>query len=517
MKIGIELSDFKIHSDRVFRITLFSLSVVLVTILMVEFLWDLDSTSIGLLIPLNIMSLTLISLFYFFPNSGWVRLGLVALVYCIVESHFVVNPKSLHVIAYWLPIIPITALIVAGIRTSVAWGVIVFFTSIGNFFYASSLEMAVYTVEISAIKFVISGTIFLLSILASCFLLYVLLGNAYGEMKANNHELTQLRLQIEAKKNRIEQFQQSLIRISRDELLQGHQQVNLFKGICKTAVETLPVSRVSIWFLSEDNTKLSRAFLYEQAGSTDELVTLRREHYPNYFQALETKPFIMATHAWEHPDTREFANTYLRALNIHSMLDCPIYENMRCVGVVCCENQLEEKAWSIEDTLFVQSLADFVSITHMNEKIRSLLREVHHSNAQLNQRNSEILSMNDELKSLNEELNSVNERLEETVQERTKTLEQRNVQLTEYAFINSHLLRAPLTRVMGLSSLVTKEVKTVQEQQLLDALTASAQELDTIIRKIADMLYQGHHFTREDVRSIIDKNLKATVRQVDTL
>lgn len=89
--------------------------------------------------------------------------------------------------------------------------------------------------------------------------------------------------------------------------------------------------------------------------------------------------------------------------------------------------------------------------------------------------------------------------------------------MTEYAFINSQLLRVPLTRVMGLSSLVTKEVKTVQEQQLPDALTASAQELDTIIRKIADMLYQDHHFAREDVRSIIDKNLKATTRQVDTL
>ena len=510
MKIGIQLSDFRIHSDRVFRITLASLCLFLLGILLAEWLFDLDSTSIELLIPLNILSLILISLFYIFPNSGWIRLGLVTLIYAVVESHFFMNPKSLHVIAYWLPIIPITALIVAGIRTSAFWGMIVFLTAVGNFFFAESQGLATYTIEIDLVKFVVSGTIFLCSILAACFLLYILLGNAYTEMKANNEELTQLRLQIEAKKNRIEQFQHSLIRLSRDELLQGHEQINLFLGICKTAVETLPVSRVSIWFLSDNNTKLSRVFLYEQAGSTDELVTLRREHYPSYFHALQTKPYIMATDAREHPDTREFADTYLRALDIHSMLDCPIYEDMRCVGVVCCENQVEQRAWSIEDTLFVQSLADFVSISHMNEKVRTLLREVHDSNGQLNQRNLEIQSMNDELKSLNEELNSVNERLEYTVQERTKTLEQRNVQLTEYAFINSHLLRAPLTRVMGLSHLVTREVKTIHEQQLLDALTASALELDTIIRRIADMLYQGHHVTREDVRSIIDKNMRST-------
>lgn len=106
---------------------------------------------------------------------------------------------------------------------------------------------------------------------------------------------------------------------------------------------------------------------------------------------------------------------------------------------------------------------------------------------------------------LNKELKSINEMLEEKVKERTNILEERNTQLTEYAFINSHLLRAPLSQIQGLSHLLTRENLNVKDRNLVVALSKSADELDKIIKKISDLLYYGKDFSREEIEQIIHK------------
>ena len=113
----------------------------------------------------------------------------------------------------------------------------------------------------------------------------------------------------------------------------------------------------------------------------------------------------------------------------------------------------------------------------------------------------------EELNSLNEELTTVNERLEEKVKDRTSVLETQNQQLTEYAFINSHILRAPLARILGLSSLIARETISIKDQQLVEALIYSSNELDVIIRKISDVLYDGNNLSREDIQTIIDRKI----------
>jgi signal transduction histidine kinase len=167
----------------------------------------------------------------------------------------------------------------------------------------------------------------------------------------------------------------------------------------------------------------------------------------------------------------------------------------------------------VEDALFVQSLADFLATGYQNERILNLMKQVRQQNFELVEKNNSIAALNEEQASLNEELTSlndqlsiVNESLEEAVKRRTAELEQQNKQLTEYAFINSHLLRAPLARLMGLAQLTTLEVTTVKEKELLHALEASAGELDQIIRKISDLLYKGNDISRDDVKEIIQRN-----------
>ena len=113
--------------------------------------------------------------------------------------------------------------------------------------------------------------------------------------------------------------------------------------------------------------------------------------------------------------------------------------------------------------------------------------------------------MNEQLNDLNEQLQGANSNLEEKVAKRTHTLEEKNKQLTEYAFINSHLLRAPLARVLGLSQLIAREVEFESDKILIDTLINSTEELNAIVRRISDLLYDGEGINREDIKAIENK------------
>jgi GAF domain-containing protein len=234
---------------------------------------------------------------------------------------------------------------------------------------------------------------------------------------------------------------------------------------------------------------------------------LHRNDFPLYFDALESSPFILAIDACEHPETKEFKEIYLKPLGIFSMLDCPIVIDGKPVGVICCEHQQAFKEWSTEDVLYIQSLSGHISIFYKNLEINDLLNQIRNRNFELVEKSNEIETMNEELSALNEELSTLNETLEATVRRRTSELETQNKQLTEYAFINSHILRAPLARILGLAQLFSIESTSPKDKQLLDALIRSSDELDIIIRKISDILYDGNNLSREDIQGIIDRTI----------
>ena len=83
-------------------------------------------------------------------------------------------------------------------------------------------------------------------------------------------------------------------------------------------------------------------------------------------------------------------------------------------------------------------------------------------------------------------------------------MKSRNQKLAEYAFINSHLLRAPLARILGLAELVSKEVILSEHQELLDNFRTSAEELDTIVTKINEILDQRKDLNRKDIVKAIE-------------
>lgn len=65
-----------------------------------------------------------------------------------------------------------------------------------------------------------------------------------------------------------------------------------------------------------------------------------------------------------------------------------------------------------------------------------------------------------------------------------EAIEEQNAKLKEIAFIQSHLVRAPLAKIMALSSLVKNDlIEEGELDEVLDHLVTSTEELDEVIRK----------------------------------
>ena len=71
--------------------------------------------------------------------------------------------------------------------------------------------------------------------------------------------------------------------------------------------------------------------------------------------------------------------------------------------------------------------------------------------------NEEINEKNEALKTMNEEIQKINNNLEQSVKNRTERILDQNEKLIKYAFINSHEIRGPLARVLGLLYLINLE------------------------------------------------------------
>ena len=80
----------------------------------------------------------------------------------------------------------------------------------------------------------------------------------------------------------------------------------------------------------------------------------------------------------------------------------------------------------------------------------------------------------------------MNDNLEELVKRRTNQLEERNQKIQEYSFSNSHLVRGPLARILGLTHLARLENCIDLEQ--LKLIEDNAKDLYDIIRKMTRIL-----------------------------
>jgi signal transduction histidine kinase len=117
-------------------------------------------------------------------------------------------------------------------------------------------------------------------------------------------------------------------------------------------------------------------------------------------------------------------------------------------------------------------------------KILSVNKILSEKNSEISTQKLAIEMQATALIKLNEDLQALNRNLEERIEQRTGQLTIQNQKLIEYAFVNAHKLRAPISSILGLINLMDQA--TPEEQSaIFTHLKTCGVQLDNITRQIS--------------------------------
>ncbi|NBW36835.1 MAG: hybrid sensor histidine kinase/response regulator [Cytophagia bacterium] len=199
--------------------------------------------------------------------------------------------------------------------------------------------------------------------------------------------------------------------------------------------------------------------------------------YQLYYEVLYAEKIVAVEDVFLHDLTRQNTEDYFIPQNIKACMDVPYYIGGNLGGTVSFENHAETRKWTSQDKNFAKALADIVTLA-----IESAWRREYE----------------EKIREQNEAISQINKGLEDRVRRRTEELERQNEKLAEYAFINSHVLRGPLSRMLGLIHLM--EMTDKKDPQLIDYLKKSGEELDMVVKKINTTLAERADLVRKDFR-----------------
>jgi len=124
-------------------------------------------------------------------------------------------------------------------------------------------------------------------------------------------------------------------------------------------------------------------------------------------------------------------------------------------------------------------------IVYMKRQLLSYQKLISKRYIQLKKVADTLSIQNEELKSQQNELHAINDNLEKIIKDRISEIEKKNKDLSEYAFINAHMLRGPLSRVIGITNLLVREENNKEQLQTISTL---ASDIDKIVREINEVV-----------------------------
>ncbi|TNE69953.1 hypothetical protein EP331_13550 [bacterium] len=105
---------------------------------------------------------------------------------------------------------------------------------------------------------------------------------------------------------------------------------------------------------------------------------------------------------------------------------------------------------------------------------------------------------NEEIDSQKKQIELQNQTLELKVEQRTSHIEKQNEQLLEYAFLNSHKVRAPLSNILAILEIIQhSQLNSEELVNLHKMLVVESERLDSEIRTVQDSI---HHILSIDSR-----------------
>lgn len=157
--------------------------------------------------------------------------------------------------------------------------------------------------------------------------------------------------------------------------------------------QVMEIARISVWWLAEDGSEIVCAEAFDSiTGEHTRNARLQRGDYPRYFAALDENRVLAADDTALDGRTAEFSQNYLAPQGIVSLLDVPIRQRGRVVGILCHEHIGTPRIWDSIEQDFAVSLADMISLAlESDERKRAetgskkLLHDLERSNKELEQ------------------------------------------------------------------------------------------------------------------------------------
>ena len=188
------------------------------------------------------------------------------------------------------------------------------------------------------------------------------------------HDLTEIRnAEREAEKSRLDFIRQQDVLIEIRSLPASLDFSEKLRLISRRASSILGSQRSSIWFYTDESKTAIRtdAVFLKESVSFSEGITLAKEQFPGYFEALISQQEIVASDAVNNSSTCEFAEVYLKPLGICSMLDVPIRRQNEVFGVLCSEyTGTDLHTWTEAEIAFANSIADAISLAFETEQLK---------------------------------------------------------------------------------------------------------------------------------------------------
>jgi PAS domain S-box-containing protein len=152
--------------------------------------------------------------------------------------------------------------------------------------------------------------------------------------------------------------------------------------ILEICARTLNVARVSMWRFEDNGSTIRCDDLYElEAGRHSLGERLYARDVPAYFAAIGHDRIVAANNAHTDPRTKEFSEGYLKPNGIGAMLDVPLRQEDRALGVMCIEHVGGSRLWTVDEQNFALSLANLVVVALADADRRQAVQNLAESEA----------------------------------------------------------------------------------------------------------------------------------------
>lgn len=134
-------------------------------------------------------------------------------------------------------------------------------------------------------------------------------------------------------------------------------------AILEMCSSTLHVDRVSYWIYPEDHSRIECRRIYIRSETRfDSGFVLMASDYPIYFQSIQAARVLAAHDSSTDPRIADFLTSYCQPLGIGAMLDVPVWNQGRIIGILCLEHVGPARTWTPEEQDFASSISDIISV-----------------------------------------------------------------------------------------------------------------------------------------------------------